>query len=283
MSKLVWDEVGERYFEIGVKHGVLYPQEDKAYPVGVAWNGLATVTESPDGGEVSDVYADDMKYLQIRSVENFKGTIEAFYYPDEFAPCNGETEVMTGVRIGQQARKPFGFCYTTRIGNDTEFEDYGYKINLVWGATVSPTEETHETINDSPEPDPFSWDFDTIPVPVTGHKPTAHMEIDSTKFTTAGDQEKLEFLEAVLFGRDAAEAQAAVYAATSDTIKQAGKTYYTKDGTTYTEFTGGSFAQGTTYYELVTPAHDAVSAITPHLPMPDDVLYILEHGSERSA
>lgn len=233
MSKLEWDKTGERLFEIGVKKGVLYRQVEGAYPTGVAWNGLSTVTESPDGGEVTDIYADDIKYLQIRSVENFKGTIEAYYYPEEFAECNGEAEVVTGAYIGQQARKPFGFSYVTSIGNDEDYQDHGYKINLVWGATVSPTEETHETINDSPEPDPFSWEFDTIPVAVTGHKPTAHMEIDSTKFT--GDNAaKLAALEAVLWGRDA--------------------------------------ATGT----------NPVEAITPHLPLPDDVIYILTNGSERT-
>lgn len=203
---LEWDKTGERFYEIGVKKGVLYPQANGIYPKGVAWNGLSTVTESPDGGEVTDIYADDIKYLQIRSVENFKGTIEAYYYPDEFAACNGEVEPATGVRIGQQARKPFGFSYVTSIGNDEDQQDHGYKINLVWGATVSPTEETHETINDSPEPEPFSWEFDTIPVAVTGFKPTAHMEIDSTK----ADATKLAQLEAILYGTPADGQTAAV-------------------------------------------------------------------------
>lgn len=233
MSKLVWDQTGDRLFEIGVKKGVLYPQVSGAYPTGVAWNGLSQVQESPDGGEVTDIYADDIKYLQIRSVENFKGTIEAYYYPDEFAECNGEVEVITGARIGQQARKPFGFAYVTSLGNDEQYQDYGYKINLVWGATVSPTEETHETINDSPEPDPFSWEFDTIPVAVTGYKPTAHMEIDSTKYTGT-NAAKLQALEDVLFGRDA------------------------------------------------TTGTNPVEAIVPHLPLPDDVIYILTNGSERT-
>ena len=203
---LEWDKTGERFYEIGVKMGVLYPQVNGAYPKGVAWNGLSQVQESPDGGEVTDIYADDIKYLQIRSVENFKGTIEAYYYPDEFAECNGEAEPATGIRIGQQARKPFGFSYVTSIGNDEDQQDHGYKINLVWGATVSPTEETHETINDSPEPEPFSWEFDTIPVSVTGFKPTAHMEIDSTK----ADATKLAQLEAILYGTPAEGQTAAV-------------------------------------------------------------------------
>ena len=233
MSRLVWDQTGERFYEIGVKKGVLYPQVSGAYPTGVAWNGLSTVTESPDGGEVTDIYADDIKYLQIRSVENFKGTIEAYYYPDEFAECNGEVEVVAGARIGQQARKPFGFAYVTSIGNDEDQQDHGYKINLVWGATVSPTEETHETINDSPEPDPFSCEFETIPVSVTGYKPTAHMEIDSTKYT-GQNASKLAALEDVLWGRDA------------------------------------------------TTGTNPVEAITPHLPLPDDVIYILTNGSERT-
>lgn len=270
MSKLVWDAIGEHFFEIGVRNGVLYPVENNAYPVGVAWNGLSSVTESPDGGDSNDIYADDIKYLSIRSVENFKGTIEAFYYPDEFKPCNGEVEVVNGVTIGQQARKAFGFCYKTSIGNDVDFQDYGYKINLVWGCSISPSEETHETINESPEPEPFSWEFDTVPVTVTGHKATAHMEIDSTKFKTTAQQKALADFEDVLYG---------------------------SDGTpTYTEFTGSAFVEGTDYYErtgtdpnyVYTKTTDTTynsqktyytvsytGATTARLPLPDEVIRLL--------
>lgn len=275
MAKLVWDAIGEHFFEIGVKKGVLYPIENNVYPKGVAWNGLSSVQESPDGAESNDIYADDIKYLSIRSVENFKGTIEAFYYPDEFKPCNGEVEVVNGVTIGQQARKSFGFAYVTSLGNDTDFQDYGYKINLVWGCTVSPSEETHETINESPEPEPFSWEFDTIPVNVTGHKPTAHMEIDSTKFVTDDQKAALLAFEEILYGRDAADAADATYKVTHDAAPVTGKTYYTLSDTTYTKFTGSEFVSGTTYYEIATPAHADVTALTARLPLPDEVIQLL--------
>ena len=231
MPKLKWDQIGERYYETGTKQGVLYPQVGSAYPVGYAWNGLSAVTESPDGAEATDIYADDIKYLSMRSVENYKGTIEAYTYPDEFAACNGEAELIDGVTIGQQPRKPFGFSWVTTIGNDVDYDDHGYKIHLVWGATASPSEKAYQTINDSPEAIQFSWELDTIPVPVTGHKPTAHMEIDSTKFSTTELRAKLTALENVLWGLDAG---------------------------------------------------DGVTAITPHLPTPDDVLYILTNGEERT-
>lgn len=282
MAKLVWNAIGEHFFEIGVRNGVLYPVEDNAYPTGVAWNGLSSVTESPDGGDSNDIYADDIKYLSIRSVENFKGTIEAFYYPDEFKPCNGEAEVVNGVTIGQQARKAFGFAYKTSIGNDVDFQDYGYKINLVWGCSISPSEETHETINESPEPEPFSWEFDTVPVTVTGHKATAHMEIDSTKFKTTEQQAALAAFEEILYGRDAADAVPATYKATTDETPQAGKTYYTRTGAgttespyVYAEFEGSTFVSQTTYYEIATPAKDAVTALTARLPLPDEVISLL--------
>lgn len=202
MARLVWDAVGERLYETGTKMGVLYLQEGNAYPEGVAWNGLTGFSEEPDGGEANDIYADDIKYLSIRSRENFKGTITAYTYPDEFAECDGSASLMDGVTIGQQGRKPFGFSYVTTIGNDTKFEDYGYKLHLVWGASASPSSKDYQTINDSPEAIEFSWEIDTIPVNVTGHKPTAHMEIDSTKFTTTDLKAKLTLLEDVLYGTD---------------------------------------------------------------------------------
>ena len=201
MAVLKWDQIGERTYETGTKNGVLYPQVNKAYPAGVAWNGLTAFTESPDGAEANDIYADDIKYLSLRSVENFKCTIEAYTYPDEFAECNGEAELIAGVHIGQQPRKPFGFSCITTVGNDTAYDDYGYKIHLVWGATAAPSEESHETINDSPEAITFSWEIDTIPVPVTGHKPTAHMEIDSTKATEA----QMTAIKNVLYGTENTE------------------------------------------------------------------------------
>ena len=204
MPKLVWDQVGEKTYETGTKQGVLYPQAaDGSYPSGVAWNGLTSVSESPDGGDANDIYADDIKYLVLRGVENFGGTIEAYTYPDEFAECDGSAQLLTGVTIGQQPRKTFGFSYVTTIGNDTELDNHGYKIHLLYGCSASPSERTYETINDSPEPINFSWEFTTVPVPVTGHKATSCLIIDSTKFPpTAGGEKNtnLQALEDVLYG-----------------------------------------------------------------------------------
>ena len=280
MSLLKWDQVGERFYETGTKKGVLYPQgANGTYPKGVAWNGLSAVTESPDGAEPTDIYADDIKYLSIRSVENYKGTIEAYTYPDEFGECDGSATLIAGVTIGQQPRKPFGFSWVTTLGNDTSYDDYGYKIHVVWGATASPSEKSYQTINDSPEAITFSWEIDTIPVAVKGHKPTAHMEIDSTKVTPA----QLRAIEAVLYGTDDAEATPAEYAPTSDTTMQAGKTYYTRSGSspnfTYTEFDGDAFTAGTTYYEMTEPAHEATTAADPYLPLPDALLQILKDAA----
>lgn len=199
MSKIVWDAVGERLYETGTKKGVLYPQVGTAYPKGYAWNGLTGVSVSPEGAEATDIYADDIKYLSLRSAEDFGATITAYTYPDEFAECDGSAEVATGVYIGQQPRKPFGFSWVTTIGNDTELDNHGYKIHLVWGASVSPSEKAYQTINDSPEAVEFSWEIDTIPTEVPGHKPAAHMEIDSTKVDSA----KLAALEDILYGTNA--------------------------------------------------------------------------------
>lgn len=196
MSKLVWDAVGERLYETGTKQGVLYLQSGTSYPSGVAWNGLTGVTESPEGAEANAIYADDIKYLNLRSVEDYGATITAYMYPDEFAECNGEAAVVTGATIGQQARKSFGLSWVTTVGNDTEFDSHGYKIHLVWGASVAPSEKAYQTINDSPEPIEFSWDIDTIPVPVSGYKPTANMTIDSTKVSAAA----LTAIEDILYG-----------------------------------------------------------------------------------
>ena len=201
MSKLVWDQTGERKYETGVKKGVLYPlSELGAYNKGVAWNGLTAVTESPSGAESNPLYADDIKYLDLRSVEEFGGTIEAYMYPDEFAECDGSASLADGVSIGQQQRKTFGLCYRTVLGNDILGDDYGYKLHIVYGAVVAPSERAYSTINDSPEPITMSWEFSTTPVAVDGFKPTAHLEIDSTK----ANPEKLAALEAILYGTDGA-------------------------------------------------------------------------------
>lgn len=203
MSKLVWDQTGERLYETGVRQGVLYPQVAGAYPKGVAWNGLTAVTEAPTGAEATPLYADDIKYLNLISAEELGGTIEAYTYPEEFAECDGSATLATGVYIGQQARKTFGLCYRTVLGNDTENNDYGYKLHLIYGALAAPSDKGYTTINDSPEAITFSWEFTTTPVNVTGFKPTASITIDSTKV----DAEKLAALEAVLYGGESEEAR----------------------------------------------------------------------------
>ena len=195
MSKIVWDQTGERLYETGVKRGVLYVQDSGGtYPKGVAWNGLTAVTESPSGAEATPLYADDIKYLNLISTEELGGTIEAYTYPDEFAECDGSASIATGVYIGQQSRKTFGMCYTTTVGNDVDSNAHGYKLHLIYGALASPSEKAYATINDSPEAITFSWEFSTTPVNVTGFKPTANIVIDSTKATP----EKLAALEKIL-------------------------------------------------------------------------------------
>ena len=203
MAKLVWDQTSEKLYETGVKMGVLYPQEGGAYPKGVAWNGLTAVTESPSGAEATALYADDTKYLSLMSAEEFGATVEAYTYPDEFAQCDGSAEIAKGVTIGQQKRKAFGLCYRTVLGNDTDNNDYGYKLHLIYGALAAPSEKAYATINDSPEAITFSWELTTTPVSVAGFKPTASITIDSTKV----DKEKLTALEAILYGGEDAEAR----------------------------------------------------------------------------
>lgn len=203
MSKLVWDQTGERLYETGVKYGVLYVQEGTAYPKGVAWNGLTAVTESPSGAEATALYADDIKYLNLMSAEEFGATIEAYTYPDEFMVCDGSAALADGVYIGQQARKSFGMCYRTAIGNDIDNNEHGYKLHLIYGALASPSEKAYATINDSPEAITFSWEVTTTPVNVTGHKPTASVTIDSTKVSA----EALAALEKVLYGDGEGEAR----------------------------------------------------------------------------
>ena len=203
MSKIVWDAIGERVYETGVKHGVLYVQENGAYPKGVAWNGLTAVTESPSGAEATSLYADDIKYLNLISAEEFGATIEPYTYPDEFSACNGEAELVPGISLGQQARKSFGMCYTTTVGNDTELDSYGYKIHIIYSAIAAPSEKAYASKNDSPEAITFSWEIKTTPVNVEGFKPTASITIDSTKV----DKAKLAALEAVLYGSESEEAR----------------------------------------------------------------------------
>ena len=204
MAKLVWDQTGERLYETGVKNGVLYVQDDTgAYPAGVAWNGLTAVTESPSGAGATALYADDIKYLNLYSAEEFGATIEAYMYPDEFMVCDGSAQPIEGVTFGQQTRKKFGLCYRTAVGNDVLGSDYGYKLHIIYGCTASPSEKAYATINDSPEAITFSWEVTTDPVAVEGFKPTATVVIDSTKV----DKDKLAALEDILYGGADSEAR----------------------------------------------------------------------------
>ena len=205
MAKLVWDQTGDRLYETGVSKGVLYPiQSDGAYSKGVAWNGLSSVTESPSGAEANPIYADDMKYLNLLSAEEFSATIEAYTYPDEFAECDGSADIATGVSIGQQKRKIFGLCYRTVLGNDVDSNDHGYKLHLIYGCMAAPSEKAYTSINDSPDAITFSWEVSTTPVNVTGFKPTASITIDSTK----AKKEKLTALEEILYGKDGSDTSA---------------------------------------------------------------------------
>ena len=204
MAKLTWDNTGERFYETGVKKGVLYPQDSAGqYPKGFAWSGLTAVTESPSGAEATALYADDVKYLNLLSTEEFGATIEAYTYPDEFAQCDGSATIATGVMIGQQKRTAFGLSYRTVLGNDVDNNDYGYQLHIIYGALAAPSEKAYATINDSPEAITFSWEITTTPVSVSGFKPTASVVIDSTKVNA----EKLAALETILYGSESKEAR----------------------------------------------------------------------------
>ena len=260
MSKLFWDQTGERLYETGVKNGVLYPQGDNgAYPKGVAWNGLTAVTESPSGAEANPLYADDIKYLNLLSTEEFGATIEAYTYPEEFEACDGSAEVVEGVTIGQQKRKTFGMAYKTVLGNDTENNNYGYKLHLIYGALAAPSEKAYATISDSPEAITFSWEVTTTPVSVSGFEPTASLTIDSTKV----DASKLAALEAVLFGKD----HELVKSQPIDWDTNY-KNYFTKSEDSYIAVSGDSAPSWTdgTYYTA-----DSVA----RLPLPDEVAKIM--------
>lgn len=203
-APLVWDETGKKLFETGVSNVALYPQDTTGvYGAGVAWNGVTTISESPSGAEATTLWANNGKYLNLYSVEEYASSIEAYTYPDEFAECDGSAEIAKGVSIGQQTRKSFGLAYKTLIGSDTDGNDHGYKLHLVYGCKAAPSERSHATVNDSPEALSFSWEISTTPVSVTGHKPTASVEIDSTKV----DPAKLAAFEKILFGSDTAAAR----------------------------------------------------------------------------
>lgn len=214
MAAITWDATGERLFETGVDHGVLYPiSSSGTYDNGVAWNGLSAITESPSGAEATAVWADNIKYVNLLSAEEFGATVEAYTYPDEFAICDGTAELVDGVIVGQQARKVFGLCYRTKIGNDVDGNDHGYKLHIIYGAQASPSEKAYSTINDSPEAISFSWELTTTPVNVTGMNATSYLVIDSTKCNA----EKLAALEKILYG--SAEPDAAPRLPLPDEIK----------------------------------------------------------------
>lgn len=203
MAKLVWDADAHRLYETGTSKGVLYTRDEEGkYPKGVAWNGLTGVTESPSGAEPTDLYADNMKYLTMRSAEDLGATITAYTYPDEFGECDGSAVVTPGMTIGQQSRRSFGLCYQTMVGNDVAGNDYGYKIHILYGATASPSERAYQTVNDSPEAIEFSWELTTTPVAVEGYKPTALVVIDSTDFKDADAKARLTALEDILYGTE---------------------------------------------------------------------------------
>lgn len=203
MPKLVWDATGEKFYETGTDRGVVYPQDSSgAYPEGFAWNGLTAVSESPSGAESTDLWADNQKYLSLLSAEDFGYSIEAYYYPPEFEACDGTAEPVPGVKIGQQARKAFGFCYRTILGNDIQGNDYGYKLHLIYNSKASPSEQSYTTVNDSPEAISFSWECTTTPVNVTGYKATAKIIVDSTKVSSAA----LKALEDALYGTNSSTA-----------------------------------------------------------------------------
>ena len=204
--KLVWDADAQRLYETGVNKGVLFPRDDSgAYKTGVAWNGLTGVTESPSGAEPTDLWADNMKYLTMRSAEDLGATVTAYTYPDEFGECDGSASVVPGMTIGQQSRRSFGLCYQTTVGNDVAGNDYGYKIHILYGCTASPSERNYSTINDSPEAIEFSWELTTTPVAVEGYKPTSIVTVDSTQFKTEEQKAKLRALEDKLYGTESEE------------------------------------------------------------------------------
>lgn len=203
MSRLVWDQMGEKIYETGARNAVLYPIDtDNTYSKGVAWNGLLGFDENPSGAEATKLWADDINYATMYSAEEYGGTIRAYTYPDEFEECDGSAELAKGVTIGQQARQVFGFCYRTTVANDTLGEDFGYKLHMVYGCKASPSSKTHDTINDSPAAVEFSWELSCTPVPVTGFKPTCSVEIDTTKLTTDAQKAALKKLEDILYGTE---------------------------------------------------------------------------------
>lgn len=265
MPRIEWDKTGERLYETGVEQGVLYPISGTSYPLGVPWNGLVNVTESPSGAEANPQYADNIKYLNLYSAEEFGATIECFTYPEEFAECDGskEHDQIEGVYVGQQGRKMFAFCYKTLIGNDTDGTSHGYKLHLVYGCQASPSEKAYGTVNDSPEAITFSYEITTTPIPVEGFKPTSIITIDSTRFESVEAQANLKVLEDKLYGtNDYIEATDV----TSENFTSKKANLYKKVGTVYTSVATATYDDQETYYY-----HGADA----YLPMPAEVFETL--------
>lgn len=275
--RIKWDQIGEKTWGTGVDKCVVYPYDatQGEYTNGVAWNGITALNETPSGADKSDFYADNIKYAVLRSAEDFGATIEAYTYPREFAILDGTAELVRGVTIAQQNRGVFGLSFVTLKGNDTEGQNYGYEIHIIYGATASPSEKSHSTVNDSPDLQSFSWEIATTPVNVTGFKPTANLVIDSTAFKTAVDKAKLKAFEDIIYGTDATVGSPAVYVETEDTSFQSGKTYYELSGSDYSETSDSTMSSSKTYYELVTPAVAASEGTVARLPLPDEIKTLL--------
>lgn len=269
MAYIKWDQIGEKKYKTGVDHGVLYPQRNGAYPKGVAWNGLTSVNKTPSGAEDNKLYADNIQYLNLKSAETLGLTIECYFYPDEWAECNGEAELAEGVFLGQQRRNTFGFSYRTKIGNDTEGEDYGFELNLVYGCSASPSEQASTSINESPEAATFSYEVSTTPINVSGvgpdgkpYKPVASITIDSTKTP----RELLTALEEILYGKEG------TYVKTSDTDVETGKDYYELIGVNYVKTKDTSFDSDKVYYD------QTVAPVEGRLPLPDEIKELFAAG-----
>lgn len=269
MSKIKWDQIGEKKYKTGVDHGVLYPQKNGAYPKGVAWNGLTAVNKTPSGAEDNKLYADNMQYLNLKSAETLGLTIECYMYPDEWAECNGEAELAEGVFLGQQRRNTFGFCYRNKLGNDTEGEDYGFELNLVYGCSASPSEQSNQTINDSPEAATFSYEVSTTPINISGvgpdgkpYKPAASITVNSTKVS----REKLVKLEEILYGKDG------VYVKTMDSSFTDEKEYFELVNGSYVKTSDEAMMPGKDYYD------ETVAPVDGRLPLPDEIKTLFAAG-----
>ena len=265
--KLTWDAIGERFYETGVDHGVLYPVVNGAYPKGYAWNGLTNISESPSGAEQTPLYADNIKYLTLTSAEEFGLTIEAYTYPDEWEECDGTATLANGVKIGQQARKKFGLCYRTKKGNDVDGDAHGEKLHLVYGCSASPSERGYSTVNDSPEAITFSWTVTTTPITLEGYSPVALITIDSTKVDSA----KYTQLKDILYGTNGSASYNEVTPVGTENPSEEG--WYELVDDAYILSTDTSVNSSKSYYEKTT-----TGATDARLPLPDEVKRMFAAG-----